>query len=199
LLRCPSEMSRERRATWWVALWLGMLSLSQPLYAQADGEQVIIRSALIDVPQSVLLLTTRLEFELPEGARQAVREGAELTLSLEFELRRSRRFWLDEAVATLEQKYALSYHALSERYIVRNLNSDDRSTYAALDSALEALKSIDSLPMLDRSLLEPDERYEARLKTTLDVHNLPDALRWVLFWTADWRQDSDWFSWPLKL
>ncbi|MBC7983680.1 MAG: DUF4390 domain-containing protein [Candidatus Obscuribacterales bacterium] len=180
--------------------WLLAAHFSAPVaLAQTTERPLEIRSAFLDLAQPVLLLSARLEFSLPAGAREAVREGAALTLKLQFELSRPRRFWLDNTAATLEQQYVLSYHALSERYILRNLNSDERSTHGTLDAALAQLKSIEALPMLDRSLLDPTESYEARLRITLDVQNLPDALRWVLFWADDWRQNSDWFVWPLKL
>ena len=195
LRRSNTAAWRSRRNLW----LLGLCLLAAPCMSGAADERFEIRSAFIDVAQDVLLLNARLEFTLPEGARAAVREGAALTLDLQIELQRSRRFWLDETVASLSQHYELSYHALSERYVLRNLNSDEQSTYGTLDAALQQLSNINALPVLDRALLDPKQRYEVRLRAELDVHNLPDALRWVLFWADDWRQGSDWYTWPLKL
>ena len=169
------------------------------LAADEASERVEIRSAFVDTGQEVLQLSARLDFVLPEGARRAVGEGAALTLDLQFEVRRARRYWLDETVAALGQHYEISYHALSERYLLRNLNSGEQSAYASLDAALQQLSGIGALPALDRALLDPEQPYEARLRATLDIHNLPETLRWVLFWTDNWRQTSDWYVWPLKL
>jgi hypothetical protein len=166
--------------------------------AHADDERLEVGSATVDVVQGVLLLNAQLELALPEGARQAVRDGVELTLDIELKLYRERSFWLDDAIATLEQRYELSYHALTERYVVRNRNSGAQSTYATLDEALDQLRTIRSLPILDQSLLDLRRNYEARLRATLDIHTLPGSLRVVLFWTDDWQQRSDWYAWPLK-
>ena len=171
--------------------------LCAPL-ARAEEGHVAVRSASMDATQSVLLLNADLDIELPEGARQAVRDGVELTLDIEVRLYRARNFWLDDSIAVLEQRYELSFHALTERYVVRNRNSGAYNTYASLDEALEQLRSVQSLPVLDKSLLDPDERYEARLRASLDVHTLPGSLRVVLFWTDDWEQHSDWHTWPLE-
>jgi hypothetical protein len=161
-------------------------------------EQLEVGSATVDVVQGVLLLNAQLELALPDGARQAVRDGVELTLDIELKLYRERSFWLDDAIATLEQRYELNYHALTERYVVRNRNSGAQSTYATLDEALDQLRTIRSLPILDQSLLDLSKSYEARLRATLDIHTLPGSLRMVLFWTDDWQQRSDWYAWPLK-
>jgi hypothetical protein len=158
-----------------------------------------IRSAFVEPAESVYMLNAKLDFVLPEGARAAVLDGVALTLDLEIEVNRARRFWLDDTVATLEQHYELVYHALSERFLVRNLNSGEQSSWPTLEDAVESLQVVDRLPVLDQSLVLPDYRYEVSLRARLDVRNLPEALRIVLFWVDDWRQQTDWYTWPLNL
>jgi hypothetical protein len=158
-----------------------------------------IRSAFAAPAESVYMLNARLGFTLPEGARAAIRDGVALTLDLEIEVNRARRFWLDETVATLEQHYELVYHALSERFLVRNVNSGEQTSWPTLEDAVESLQLVDRLPILDQSLVLPDFRYEVSLRGRLDVRNLPEALRIVLFWVDDWRQQTDWYTWPLNL
>ena len=164
----------------------------------AADEKFEILSAYIVPVQGVYLLSAKLHFVLPEGARQAIQDGVALTLQTEIELHRARRWWLDDTVAALEQKYEVVYHALSEHYLLRNLNSGEQTAYGTLDTALEALNTLYDLPVLDQSLLDPIEQYEVRLRVTLDVRTLPETLRLVLFWTDNWRQRTDWYLWPLK-
>jgi len=182
-----------RRLVDGVCVWLALTAS-----VHADEDRLSVRSAAIETVQGVLLLNAEFDIVLPEGARRAIRDGVELTLDVDLRLYRERSFWFDDSVASLAQRYEVSFHALTERYVVRNLNSDAQSTYATLEEAVEQLRSIHSLPVLDRSLLDPEERYEARLRAMLDVHTLPGSLRMVLFWTDDWEQHSDWYAWPLK-
>lgn len=158
-----------------------------------------IRSAFVEPADSVYMLNARLDFALPEGARTAILDGVVLTLDLEIVVDRARRFWLDDTVATLEQHYELVYHALSERFLVRNVNSGQQTSWPTLEDALESLQVVDRLPLLDQSLILPELRYEVSLRGRLDVRNIPDALRFVLFWVDDWRQQTDWYTWPLNL
>jgi hypothetical protein len=158
-----------------------------------------IRSAYVERGERVYELSATLEFDLPEGARAAVRDGAPLTMHLEIVVKRQRSYWLDETVATLDQNYELVYHALSERYLVRNLNSGEQASYATLDAALDALRVITSLPILDQSLVRPRIRHEISVRGGLDIRTMPDTLRFILFWSDDWRQRSEWYTWSPQL
>jgi hypothetical protein len=162
-------------------------------------ERFEIRSAYIEPTDSVYELNATINFELPEGAREIVREGVPLTLHLEIIVKRQRNYWVDYAVATLEQRYELVYHALSERYLVRNLNSGDQTSFPTLEAALDQLRVVSKLPLLDKALVEDGRRHEVSVRASLDVQTMPDALRFVLFWADDWRQRSEWYTWSPKL
>jgi len=158
-----------------------------------------IRSAYVERAEGVYQLNATLDFEVTEGARAAVRDGAPFTLHLEIVVRRERSLWLDEVVATLEQSYELVYHALSDRYLVRNVNSGEQVSYATLDAAFDALRVISNLPILDQALVRPERRHEISLRASLDVRTMPDTLRFILFWSDDWRQRSEWYTWSPRL
>lgn len=180
-----------------VAALLGLLCLA--VWAQAAAQRFEIRSAYVEPSDGVYQLSATLVFDLSEGARRVLREGVPLTLDLEIGVRRARRLWLDENVASLEQRYELSYHALSERYLVRNANSGEQSSFATLDAALDSLRVVGSLPILDQALVVADARHEISLRAHLDLRTMPDALRFILFWSEDWRQDTEWYTWSPQL
>jgi hypothetical protein len=181
-----------------VACALSLVLFSLVALAQTQ-QRFEIRSAYVARAEAVYEINATLVFELPDGAREAVREGAPLTLDLEIVLHRSRRYWLDDTVAMLEQHYELSYHALSERYLVRNLNSGEQASFATLDAALDSLRVVTRLPILDQSLVVPGARHEISLRAHLDVKTMPDALRFIVFWSKDWRQSSEWYTWSPQI
>ena len=158
-----------------------------------------IRSAYVERAEGVYQLNATLDFEVVEGARAAIRDGAPFTLHLEIVVRRERSYWLDEVVATLDQTYELVYHALSDRYLVRNLNSGEQVSYATLDAALDSLRVISNLPILDQALVRPERRHEISLRASVDIRTMPDTLRFILFWSDDWRQRSEWYTWSPRL
>jgi hypothetical protein len=194
----PSMSVSSRSAIAAIACLLFALTNSVGSIAWAANEKFAVTSAYLAPVQGVFVLNAKLHFVLPDGARQAVRDGVALTLSVDMELQRARRWWLNATIATLEQRYEVVYHALSEQYLLRNLNSGEQAPYPTLDAAIEAMSVIHDLPALDQSLLDPAQAYEVRLRATLDVRTLPETLRIVLFWTDNWRQRTDWYLWPLK-
>jgi hypothetical protein len=122
-----------------------------------------------------------------------------LTLHLDIVVRRRRSYWLDETIATLGQNYEMVFHALSERYLVRNLNSGEQASYPTLDAALDQLRVISNLPILDESLVRQPGRHEISVRASLDVQTMPDTLRFILFWLDDWRQRTEWYTWSPQL
>lgn len=182
-----------------VVVWvLAFFFLGLTASAQT-AQRFEIRSAYVEPAEGVYQLNATLVFDLPEGARAAVREGVPLTLDLEIVLRRGRKYWFDETVATLEQHYELIHHALSERYLVRNLNSGEQSSFATLDAALDSLRVISNLPILDQSLVVKDARHEISLRGHLDVRTMPASLRLIVFWANDWRQTTEWYTWSPQI
>jgi len=196
---CPGGPDPVRRpVAWLIAAVLALLSCVHGGVAAAQA-RFEVRSAYIEPAEGVYELNATLNFELAEGARAAIREGVPLTMHLEIVVQRQRNYWLDETVATLDQYYELAYRALSERYLVRNLNSGEQASYATLDAALDALRVISRLPILDQALVSTNRRHEISVRGNLDVRTMPDALRFVLFWSDDWRQRSEWYTWSPQL
>jgi uncharacterized protein DUF4390 len=178
---------------------LGALSLLPPLGGGliAAEPPFGVRTAYVQLVENVYLLSARLHLPLNERLREALKDGVPLKLELELEVNGSRRFWLNEGVASLHQLYQLQYDAVSGRYLVRNLNSGEQTSFPTLDDALEQLSQISGLPVLDRALIEPGRRYDLNLRVTRDLGDIPVALRVLMFWTDDWHRVSEWYTWPL--
>lgn len=167
--------------------------------AAAPSEMgVAVRSASLSLDQDVYELDARIEVRLPDDARKAIEAGLTMRLDYEIELARVRNYMLDATVAALTQSYELNYHALSQRYLVRNLNTGEQQDFGTLQAALEQLSDVRGLPVVDAALVEPDHRYEARVRAVLDLNSGSEALRWILFWTDDWSAKSEWYEWPLR-
>ena len=192
------ELCRERqRSRGFRGGWLLCFLATLAWPAHADTKLAVTEAA-VAVDDGVYERDARLELGLPEQARRAIDAGLTLHLRYDIEVARVRRYVPDAEVASLEQSYELSYHALSQRYLVRNLNTGEQQDFGTLQSALDSLAEVRGLPLLDSGLLEPGSSYEFRVRAVLTLRSAPDTLSWLLFWTDDWSATSEWYAWTLR-
>jgi len=180
------------------ALLLVMVSVwAVPVASGAEG-RFEVRSAEAELIDGVYYLDARVQYRLSADALDALEAGVALTLELQIEVNRQRRLLPDQNVAQLTQAYQLQYHALSDRYVVRNLNTGEQESFATLFAALNQLGRIVDLPLIDAALLDDGARYRARMRAVLDTRAFPGPLRLLVFWADGWRIESDWYSWRLE-
>ncbi|MGM0593168.1 MAG: DUF4390 domain-containing protein [Pseudomonadota bacterium] len=174
-----------------------MAALLCLLPSLALANEFIVTALNSRMQEGVYLLNARIDYRLTSEVREALFNGVPITVQLDIEIQRKRRWWLDATVATLQQRYRLQYHALSHQYQIHNLNSGGYYAYPTLESALDALGNIRDFPLLDKQLVDPEQEYEVLLHTVLDIEALPSPLRPMAYITPAWRLDSDWYRWSL--
>jgi hypothetical protein len=160
-----------------------------------------VRSAYMNVDSGVFQLFARVAYPVNEDIRAALKDGLTLTFDLDVIVARERRFWVDDDVANYTLQRELVYHAVSDRYLTRDLDprsSMQQHSYATLEEALEALGTVDAWPVLVAPQLAANREYRVSLRAGVRRGRLPDTLRVLLFWTDDWHRESEWFSWSLQ-
>ena len=150
------------------------------------------------IKNNVFHLQANMALTFSKDALEALRSGVPLIILVNIEVLKDRNWWWDETIAELEQGYLLLYHALSEKFIIHNLNSGAQHNYISLNAALSALSKIHNLPVLDKNLLEKGDDYYIRMRTYLDIESLPAPMRPIAYISSQWQLESDWYSWPLK-
>ena len=192
-----------RRANNLLALALAALAMfSTGEVARADPLDGVleVRSAYVAVDQGVFQLFARVAYPVNDDIRAALKDGLMLTFDLDVIVSRERRFWVDETVAEYTLKRELIYHAVSDRYVTRDLDerNAEQHSYATLEEALEALGTVEAWPFLLSPQLSMNKDYRVSLRAGVRRGRLPDTLRVLLFWTDDWHRESEWFSWSLQ-
>jgi hypothetical protein len=157
-----------------------------------------VRSASTELVGGVYVLDARLQLVLSSDALNALNSGVPLTIELQMQVIRSRRFYIDALDAELAFRFELEYRPISQRYIVRNLNTGNQDSFATLYSALNSLGRIQRLPVIDESLLVPDRNYRVRLRALLATEQYSAPLRLLFFWRDEWQLKSDWYEWKLE-
>lgn len=184
-----------------LSLCVGLAAADEAATGEAVTEEaapgVIVREAHTDLKDDVYYLQANIDYRFSRPALEAMEKGVPLTVVMRIEILRERNYMWSQKVASLEQRYQLSFHALSQQYMLRNLNSGSQYTFPSFDAARTVLGTIVDLPVIDGNLLEDGARYTGRLMAELDVDQLPTPLRLLALVSGDWQLNSEWFSWPL--
>ena len=176
--------------------WVLVCLLSWPVLANANG--VTIGDAYTTTAGSVYELNAAIRYELSEEVLEALENGVGITLRVRIKIERPRAWLWNETIGDRQQRYRLKFHALSNQYIVKNLDNKDQQSYLTLTSALRALGRIRKLPIIKQASLDEDSAYIVKVHSELDTNALPAPLRPVAWLSRGWQLSSEWFTCPLQ-
>lgn len=187
-----------RAARRWLALMALIIGILPGAAPAAEEPEFVVRSAGTVLVDKVYQLNAKIYYRFSDEALDAMDNGVPLVVELAIEIERKRDYVWNETVASLRQRYQLAYEALTQRYVVTNLNSGADNYYGSRAAAIAALGDVVDLPILDAGLLSPEEQYIVSLQASLDLDALPVPMRVVGYFSSNWRIASEWFSWPLQ-
>jgi Domain of unknown function (DUF4390) len=183
----------------WVAAACAIASVSWSLgYADALDGVLEVRTAYVNIDKGVFLLHARIEYPNGPAIRSALRDGQTLTFDLDARVDRERRFWFSAGIVAVTLRRELSYHAVSQRYVLRDTRSGDQESFATLDEALAYLGRVEAWPIVVEPQLD-NGNYTISIRAGVRRGHLPASLRAILFWTNDWVRVSEWYSWVLPV
>lgn len=167
-------------------LWFGL--------AGAQAAEVDIRNAVLaPADDGSFVLSADIRFELGARLEEAVMRGVPLYFVLELEITSPRWYWFDKELSSRERVLRLSYHALTRQYRVST--GPLHRNFESLEEALGVIRRVANWLAVERGVLEPGENYEAALRFSLDLSQLPKPFQVNAIASRDWTLDSDWQRW----
>jgi hypothetical protein len=194
----PTRKSLSRRRLLTTVLALGLFAAMAGARGDALDGLLEVRSAYVNIDKGVFLLHARVDYPLGPAIRGALKDGIALTFDLEARVDHDRRFWFNSNIVDLTLHRELTYHAVSDRYVVRDVRSGDQQTFPTLDEALDFLGRVDAWPILVEPQLDGGN-YNISVRAGMRRGHLSASLRAILFWTDDWARVSEWYTWLLPV
>jgi hypothetical protein len=177
--------------------WLLLCAVPMGGWADALDGTLEVRSAYVTVDNGVYELNARVAYPLNEEIRGALKDGVSLNFDFEATVQKQRRFWTDATIVDITLHRELSWHEVTERYVVRSADRGEQGSYATLDQALQAVGSVDNWPIVVEPQLEPNANYEVGVRASVRRGNLTGALRSLIWWSDSWQRSSAWYTWSL--
>ena len=166
--------------------------------AAPAGGAFVVEHAVLRPAGGVHVVDASIDFSFSEDNLEAMRNGVDLTVIVDIEVRRERGPWWDETVAARQLRYRIETNVLTGRYRVRNLAGGGTRNYRSLEEMTESLGRVESVPIIARGRLSADARYAARIRARLDIEALPSPLRPIAYLSPTWRLSSGWFEWRVE-
>jgi hypothetical protein len=174
-------------------LFLLLLCTSSLVYA---GSSIQIKSAELQPLDEHYSLNADIEISFDNEIEEAINKGVPLNFLVEFQIVSPRKYWFDDEIVTASQNVMLSYHALSRQYLI-NRGAHQKS-FETLSEAKQELAELNDWKVVEKSLLEKNEVYNAALLIRLDQTKLPKAIQVDAIASEKWSLSSQKFEWALK-
>jgi hypothetical protein len=175
-----------------VVLWSPTTARAETLAGTPE-----VRAAFVSLVSGVYQLNAEIGYSANDETAAALRDGVKLSYDIEVSVTQGRRFWLDAQVVAVNLNRELSYHSVSERFVVSDpLNEGDPQSFASLAEALQAIGRVKDWPILVAAQV-PAEECSVNLRSSVRRGRLTGSLRVLMFWSDDWLLRSEWYSWSL--
>lgn len=182
---------------WLIPLVALLGAASAPAARADDAGRFDVRNAYVELVNGSWQLDVRLDLSLADAARQAFEEGVPLVLKLEIEASVERRLLPADEIVSKTRVWQLAYDAISQRYVVTDAATGEHVSHATQEEALEALGRISGIVIADTAKLPEGQRFDMRVRATVEIGDLPAAVRMLLFWKS-WSRTTDWYAWKVR-
>ena len=180
-----------------IAVLLLLLSAVGGVTAAALDGKLEVQSAYVTVREGIFELNARTIYPLNDDIRTALTDGIKLGFELQAVVNRQRRFWVDQTMVDITLRRELFWHAVSERYVLRDPDRGEQQVFVSLDQALAAAGVVTAWPVVVEPQLQPDSTYSISVRARIRRGHLPATLRALIWWSDSWKRSSEWYTWTL--
>ena len=178
-----------------IRLSIAFLLLNSVSHAFA-ASSIVINQAELQPIDNFYALNADVDIDFDDAIEEAVNKGVALHFLIEFQVVKPWKYWFDDEIVTTSNSVSLSYHALSRQYLVNH--GLHQKSFETLYEAKDALLEISNWKVLDKSLIEKGEVYNAALLIRLDQTKLPKAIQVDAIGSDKWNLTSQKYEWSLK-
>lgn len=182
-------MSRLVRLTTCLLLFVSQFPAS---IARTDDEPFAVYSIKAGQGSAHLILSGDIRFNFSRAALEALDNGLPIMLITEVELAVPNEWLWSRVVLKKSFVHEIQYHALSQQYLVKDIQAGFPRAYLTRSSALQALGKIEALKIRELDRLHRDKSYVIRVRSGLDSEALPVPLRPLTYLSDSWRLQGDW-------
>ena len=137
--------------------------------ATAFASEVNIEFATSAQVEDRYIFDAYINYEFDDEVITALSHGIPLRIDTHIKIKRERRWLWNPVVRAETISFQLQRLALSDHYLLTNLNTDEKEQFQYLDEALRTLGSINGHFLFDRETIDNESSYVGYLKSELNI------------------------------
>lgn len=153
----------------------------------------VIREATLYQNEETLFINVTTNIDFPKAVREAINSGIQLTFEYQFEIK-NKKWYKPTALAELKKTYYLSYHRMTDKYMLSNPVTFENQEFDSLALARQAMQQLYDFPLILVTQI-PEEAAVLAIRFRLTNDNLPSYLRVERIVSKSWDIDSKWRQW----
>ncbi|MDY3330684.1 MAG: DUF4390 domain-containing protein [Pelistega sp.] len=184
---------RLNQAIVWFSIWLGLVSLLSPAYAEGVlSSQANFRSVMVTTPkENQANLALELDLLLSDELKNALSKGMPLFFTLDVELHRPRQWWFDQMIYQGSRTIGIRYNMLLREWRIYQNNKEYREF--SLEDALQRITRVNNWGVALEHTLVEKTLYEGRIRLRLDTSLLARPFQiTALNNSSAWSFSSSW-------
>ena len=144
-----------------------------------------------------LEISTRIDYELTDYLREALKNGVTLNSRIQFRLGEHSSWWFNKDIPLLTVHYQLKYHALSRHYVLSRNDTNEHWNFSSLSASLRKLGELRSYTLPDISASLDDGEFYIFAIADMVPATLRLPLRIQSLFSDQYRLTSEGVLWPL--
>ena len=142
-------------------------------------------------------ISTRIDFELTDYLRDALKSGVTLNSRVQFRLGEHSSWWFNKDTPLLTVSYQLKYHALSRHYVLSRNDTNEHWNFSSLSASLHKLGELRGYTLPDISASLDDGEFYIFAIADMAPATLRLPLRIQSIFSDQYRLTSEGVLWPL--
>lgn len=157
--------------------------------AATRASELSVKTASLTPSLQGYVVSADFDLKLNDTLEEALERGVVLFFVVESRLWRSRWWWFNETIASVQETRKLSYNSLTRQY--RLSAGNQYQNFNSLDDAETALAQLRNQTLAEPNVLNKENRYRASVRLWLDVTQLPKPFQVKAVTATDWKLDSN--------
>ncbi len=170
-----------------------LISILGPARSGA-GETAIIKNIKLANTRDDLLTYFDVDHAFTDKINQAVLNGIPTTFSFYTSLYKTDGSWFDKEISDIQIKSTLKYNPLKKEFsVLRPWKNEKPIVTSSFEEAKILMSEIDNLKIIALNQLVKGDKYQLRIKASLDRVTLPLSLHYVFFFVSFWDFETNWY------